>query len=73
LNRYIVGVFLVIVSGVCYGFSPILAVYAYRGGASVADYVFLRYGIASLFICYTFLFTSAASLKRLAGLSWHCR
>lgn len=49
MNRYIVGVFLVIISGVCYGFAPILAVYAYRGGASVSDYVFLRYSIASLF------------------------
>lgn len=49
MNRYILGVFLVVISGVCYGFSPILAVYAYRGGASVSDYVFLRYGIASMF------------------------
>jgi drug/metabolite transporter (DMT)-like permease len=57
LNRYIVGVFLVVISGVCYGFSPILAVYAYRGGASVSDYVFLRYGIASLFyLLYIFIY-----------------
>lgn len=49
MNRFIVGVFLVIISGVCYGFAPILAVYAYQGGATVSDYVFLRYGIASLF------------------------
>ncbi|MFW0967939.1 MAG: DMT family transporter, partial [Thermacetogeniaceae bacterium] len=51
------GVFLVVISGVCYGFSPILAVYAYRGGASVSDYVFLRYGIASLFyLLYIFIY-----------------
>ena len=57
MNRYIVGVFLVVISGVCYGFSPILAVYAYRGGASVSDYVFLRYGIASLFyLLYIFIY-----------------
>jgi drug/metabolite transporter (DMT)-like permease len=57
LNRYIAGVFLVVISGVCYGFSPILAVYAYRGGASVSDYVFLRYSIASLFyLLYIFIY-----------------
>lgn len=57
MNRYIAGVFLVVISGVCYGFSPILAVYAYRGGASVSDYVFLRYGIASLFyLLYIFIY-----------------
>lgn len=57
MNRYIAGVFLVVISGVCYGFAPILAVYAYRGGASVSDYVFLRYGIASLFyLLYIFIY-----------------
>jgi len=57
LNRYIAGVFLVVISGVCYGFAPILAVYAYRGGASVSDYVFLRYSIASLFyLLYIFIY-----------------
>lgn len=57
MNRYIAGVFLVVISGVCYGFSPILAVYAYRGGASVSDYVFLRYSIASLFyLLYIFIY-----------------
>ncbi|MDR9756900.1 MAG: hypothetical protein RJR35_09250, partial [Thermoanaerobacterales bacterium] len=48
-HRFFVGVFLVILSGICYGFAPILAVYAYRGGATVSMYVFLRYGIASVF------------------------
>lgn len=57
MNRYIAGVFLVVISGVCYGFAPILAVYAYRGGASVSDYVFLRYSIASLFyLLYIFIY-----------------
>ncbi len=42
-----IGVFLVVSSGVCYGFAPILAVYAYQVGATVSEYVFLRYGIAS--------------------------
>jgi drug/metabolite transporter (DMT)-like permease len=47
LNRYIVGVLLVILSGICYGFTPVLAVYAYQGGATVSEYVFLRYVVAS--------------------------
>lgn len=47
MNRYIVGVLLVILSGICYGFTPVLAVYAYQGGATVSEYVFLRYVVAS--------------------------
>jgi drug/metabolite transporter (DMT)-like permease len=47
LNRYIVGILLVILSGICYGFTPVLAVYAYQGGATVSEYVFLRYVVAS--------------------------
>jgi len=65
LNRYILGVFLVVIAGVCYGFSPILAVYAYRGGASVADYVFLRYGIASLFYLLYILIYKRSIFKAL--------
>ena len=47
MNRYIVGILLVILSGICYGFTPVLAVYAYQGGATVSEYVFLRYVVAS--------------------------
>ena len=47
MNCYIVGVLLVIFSGICYGFTPVLAVYAYQGGATVSEYVFLRYVVAS--------------------------
>lgn len=41
------GVFLAIIAGVCYGFAPIFAVYAYQGGATVSDYICMRYGVAS--------------------------
>lgn len=50
MNPFSIGVFLVLLSGICYGFIPILAVYAYQGGATVNEYVFLRYAIASLFL-----------------------
>jgi len=37
----------------CYGLAPIFAVYAYQGGATVSEYVFLRYTIASvLYLLY---------------------
>ncbi len=49
MKHFIVGVSLVVLSGICYGFAPILAVYAYQGGASVSEYVFLRYVLASVF------------------------
>lgn len=48
MSSYFVGILLMILSGICYGFSPIFAVYAYQGGATVVGYVFLRYGIASV-------------------------
>lgn len=59
LNRYRTGVYLVILSGVCYGFLPILATYAYQGGATVSEFVFLRFGISSVvFLLYMAFFKS---------------
>jgi len=64
LNRYIVGVFLSTLSGVCYGFLPVLAVYAYRGGATVNEYVFLRYAISSVFLLLYVAVYKPHGLKR---------
>ncbi|HHY40375.1 MAG TPA: DMT family transporter [Syntrophaceticus sp.] len=50
LNPFSVGIFLVLLCAIGYGFIPILAVYAYQGGATVSEYVFLRYAIASVFL-----------------------
>jgi drug/metabolite transporter (DMT)-like permease len=49
LKRYWVGVFLVIVSGICYGLTPILAAYAYQEGATVCVHLFLRFSFATAF------------------------
>lgn len=57
MNRYIVGILLVILSGICYGFTPVLAVYAYQGGATVSEYVFLRYVVASaVYLLYIIIY-----------------
>lgn len=57
MNCYIVGVLLVIFSGICYGFTPVLAVYAYQGGATVSEYVFLRYVVASaVYLLYIIIY-----------------
>jgi drug/metabolite transporter (DMT)-like permease len=50
LNRFYTGVFLVFLSATGFGFMPILATYAYAGGANVATVLFLRFGVASLFL-----------------------
>ncbi len=55
-NRFFIGIFLVVLSGVCYGFAPVLAVYAYQGGATVSEFVLLRYGFASVFFILYMLY-----------------
>jgi drug/metabolite transporter (DMT)-like permease len=67
LNNFFIGVFLAILSGVCYGLVPILAVYAYQGGATVSDYVFLRYVTASAFFLIYLLIFHGSSIFKLGG------
>ncbi len=53
--RFQSGVFLVLFSGICYGFMPIIAIYAYQGGATATTLAFLRAALAAvLFAVYLF-------------------
>jgi drug/metabolite transporter (DMT)-like permease len=71
LNNFLIGVLLAILSGICYGFTPILAVYAYQGGATVSDYVSLRYGVASVIILlYLVIFHGRSISKQLGKIPW---
>jgi drug/metabolite transporter (DMT)-like permease len=65
LNNLFIGIFLAILSGVCYGSTPVLAVYAYQGGATVSDYVFLRYVAAfAFFLIYLVICHGSSIFKR---------
>jgi drug/metabolite transporter (DMT)-like permease len=59
LSRFWTGVFLVILAGVCYGFTPIFATYAYQGGATACVHLLLRFSVAA--VCF---FLYIAVLKR---------
>lgn len=48
VNRFYTGVFFVLLSATGFAVMPILAKYAYEGGANVGTLLFLRFGIASL-------------------------
>lgn len=54
MNRYIIGVVLVVLSAVGFGFMTIFALFAYQRGVSVPTLLFLRFLIACL-IFFTFL------------------
>ncbi|MCX7570934.1 DMT family transporter [Tumebacillus sp. DT12] len=48
MNRFYLGVCLILLSSVGFGVIPIFAKYAYQGGANVATILFVRFAVASL-------------------------
>lgn len=69
LKRYWVGVFLVIISGICYGLTPILAAYAYQGGATVCVHLFLRFSFATAFFLTYIAIFKRNSLRVIARIT----
>ncbi len=69
LKRYWVGVLLVILSGICYGLTPILATYAYQGGASVCVHLCLRFSFATAFFLVYIAIFKRSSLRKIAKIT----
>lgn len=64
MNRYLQGVMLIIVSAACFGFMPIFAVQAYKGGATVMTFLLLRFSLAALLLfSYIFVKVKKISVK----------
>ncbi|KEO84434.1 DMT family transporter [Tumebacillus flagellatus] len=62
MNRSILGVALVLISAACYGIMSILAVYAYRDGASVLGLLTIRFALAAL-LFWLFLVVSRTKIS----------
>jgi len=62
VSRFKTGTLLVLLSGVCFGFVPVLGLYAYQGGATVLTLLFLRFTFAAC-IFFTYLFARSIKLR----------